>query len=464
MKLHSKILGWLVLNLLIVSAVLYFAFQMQFHPGLDSLLAGHAGDRIQSVARLIGGEINRNPPALWDQTLERFSKAYNVRFAIFDGAARQVAGTGLSLPEAVRKRMLEREDPRRDRRGPPEMEGPPPPPQPRSMVRAEGAYWVMVRMPPAERRVPPPFLVVKSQSLSAGGLFFDPMPWITVAVLVLLFSILFWIPMVSGITRALGRITAATGQIAEGHFDIRLANKRKDELGNLCTAINSMAERLDGFMCGQKRFLGDIAHELCSPLARLELALGILEQRASGDAYLQDAREELEHMSQLVNELLSFSKAALGASKIQLAAVDLKEVVGRALKREAAANGAVQVDVPEGLQVIAEPELLQRSIGNLVRNALCYAGHCGPVEIAAQNAGQEVLIRISDHGPGLPEEAIAKVFDPFYRVDSSRDRETGGVGLGLAIVKTCIESCGGAVSCANRQPSGLEVVIRLAAA
>lgn len=462
MRLHTKILGWLALNLLIVSGFLYFAFQMQFRFGLDSLLAGRAGERIQTVARLILGEINHSRPEEWDAALERFSKVYNVRFALFDGVGRQLAGSRLKLPEAMRQRLMQTHELRRV--GPRAAREEPPPPPQCSMVRAEGAYWVMVRLPPVEHRVPPSILIAQSQSLSAGGLFFDPTPWAAVGSLVLVFSVLFWIPMVSGITRSLSGITAATGRIAEGQFDVRLASQRRDELGQLSTAINTMASRLDHLVRGQKRFLGDVAHELCSPLARLELALGILEQRVPEDAYLKDAREELQHMSQLVNELLSFSKAALEVGKIQLGPVSVQEVVRKTLRRETSGSDAVRVDVEEGLQVLAEPELLQRSLANLVRNALRYAGHCGPVSVVARSFEQEVLITVVDCGPGIPEEAMSRVFDPFYRVDHSRDRQTGGVGLGLAIVKTCIESCGGALECSNRKPSGLEVVIRLAAA
>jgi two-component system sensor histidine kinase CpxA len=92
-----------------------------------------------------------------------------------------------------------------------------------------------------------------------------------------------------------------------------------------------------------------------------------------------------------------------------------------------------------------------------------YAGDAGPIEAAAQRDGGDIILSISDCGPGVPPEALAQIFDPFYRVDVSRARETGGTGLGLAIVKTCIESCGGRVRCLNRKPHGLAVVMTLAA-
>jgi two-component system sensor histidine kinase CpxA len=107
---------------------------------------------------------------------------------------------------------------------------------------------------------------------------------------------------------------------------------------------------------------------------------------------------------------------------------------------------------------------LLRAVSNILRNAIRYAAKAGPITISARREGERVLIAIEDNGPGIPAESIPQIFDPFFRVDTSRDRETGGVGLGLAIVKTCVESCGGKVSCENRAPSGLRVMVTLPAA
>jgi two-component system sensor histidine kinase CpxA len=133
------------------------------------------------------------------------------------------------------------------------------------------------------------------------------------------------------------------------------------------------------------------------------------------------------------------------------------------LEREEVGPDQVRVQIPPGLEVRAEPELLERAVGNLVRNALRYAGGSGPIEITAERTHHEVILRIGDSGPGVPEESLPKLFEPFYRPDASRTRESGGTGLGLAIVKTCIEACGGSVTARLREPTGLEVALRLAA-
>jgi len=178
---------------------------------------------------------------------------------------------------------------------------------------------------------------------------------------------------------------------------------------------------------------------------------------------------ELAHMddksmSSLVNELLSFAKASLGRATIKLQPVVVREVVDKTISRENTDGAQIKVQVPEDLCVLAEPELLVRSLSNLLRNAIRYAGQAGPISVSARREEDTVLVTVADCGPGVPEAELAQIFDPFYRVDGSRDASTGGVGLGLAIVKTCIESCRGTVVCRNRQPSGLEVELKLLAA
>jgi two-component system sensor histidine kinase CpxA len=309
---------------------------------------------------------------------------------------------------------------------------------------------------------PPLTLIAVSDSIGLGGLVLDFTPWIAATAAIVLFSLLFWLPLVRGITHSLREMTRATARIAEGQFDISVREHRSDELGLLARSINQMAARLSGFVHGQKRFLGDIAHELCSPLARAQMALGIMEQHMTA-ATLADLREEVQQMASLVNELLSFSKASLAAGRIQLTPVPLHQVLSRAIARESLTPADIHSTIPDDLLVNAEPDLLCRALSNILRNAIKYAANADPIQATAERKGAHVILTISDHGPGVPEEALSQIFDPFYRVDISRARETGGTGLGLAIVKTCIDSCAGHVTCQNRAPHGLSVIITLQA-
>jgi two-component system sensor histidine kinase CpxA len=237
-----------------------------------------------------------------------------------------------------------------------------------------------------------------------------------------------------------------------------------------------MAGRLEGFVKHQKRFLGDIAHELCAPIARIQFALGILEQKidrhmdSPQQTYVAVLREEIQEMSGLVNELLTFSKAGMQPGETPLKPVELAAVVQRAVSQQIPGSGvlpgsgAIQMEILAGLSAIAHEPYLLRAISNLVRNALRYAGEDGPIVVQARSEGSQVLLTVTDCGPGLPESALDVVFAPFYRPEAARSRDTGGAGLGLAIVKSCIEACRGTVACRNRRPSGLEVTITLARA
>jgi two-component system sensor histidine kinase CpxA len=166
-------------------------------------------------------------------------------------------------------------------------------------------------------------------------------------------------------------------------------------------------------------------------------------------------------MAGLVNELLSFSKASLGGAAVKLQPVNVAELVERAVHRERSDAVKIETSVSQELTAQADPELLVRSLSNLLRNAVRHAGAAGPITVNAGALENAVEITVADCGPGVPEAALQKIFDPFFRLDESRARDTGGVGLGLTIVKTCVESCGGTVACRNRQPSGLEVTVRL---
>jgi len=174
-----------------------------------------------------------------------------------------------------------------------------------------------------------------------------------------------------------------------------------------------------------------------------------------------DVKDEAQHMSQLINELMSFSKAGMQAGETEIVKVDVTETIRRVLEREGTSDTTIENSIPSGVFVSASPEPLFRAISNLVRNAIRYAGHAGPISISARNEGHDTIITVADSGAGLPEDELEQVFAPFYRLEQSRGRDKGGTGLGLAIVKSCVEACKGTVRAHNRQPSGLAVEIRL---
>jgi two-component system sensor histidine kinase CpxA len=190
------------------------------------------------------------------------------------------------------------------------------------------------------------------------------------------------------------------------------------------------------------------------------MVLGIMEQRAGAGQleHAKSASAKAEQIAELVNELLAFSRASFGAQAVQREPVGVRQAVEEAVSKEG--TEGVKINIHESLAVLADGTLLVRALGNLLRNAVRHGGS-GPITVTASHENGRVAIRVADSGPGVPEAELSKLFDAFYRVDSSRARETGGVGLGLTIVKTCVESCEGTVIARNRQPHGLEVTLEL---
>lgn len=464
-----------VLHVGIFTGVLVALLAGRWREPIERLVFHQSQERIQRAIRLLMSELAALPPDEWDAAVQRFEDHYGVQLALLTTDGAPMAGSLNSWPAEITERL----------RRPPFVGGgdfrPPEPPAPDASpprpreFRGGLPVWL-------ERTGPPPrywlisrvriggpheagiraLLVIRLESLF-GGLLGDPRPLLLGALAVVLLSMLLWLPFVRGITRSVEAMTQAGRRIAEGRLDTRVAVRRRDELGELARTLNEMAARLEGLIADQKRFLGGVAHELCAPLARLQMALGILEQRV-GPAereYLDAAQTTAREMSEMVNELLSFSKAAFGQSVLNSRAVPVAAAARAAAKREAPGRN-VRIEAPGDLAAWADPALLDRALGNLLRNSARYAGD-GPITVRAAPAGDAVEIVVEDEGPGVPPEALPRLFEPFYRVESSRDREAGGQGLGLTLVKAAVESMGGSATAELRRPHGLAVRLRLPA-
>jgi two-component system sensor histidine kinase CpxA len=474
-SISVKILLLSFLNVALLGLVFVVFVRVQYRADLSSLLLSPGRDRILAISRLIALELPETDRGEWNRLLAQYAAANHGACYLFLNEGAQLAGPPVTLPSTVLDTI------RRDQHPPFEAEGPhghrpgkrelQPPPPPVFLIKttAPTRYWVGVGVPvwgeSAGRPLHGTLLWVFS-SLWTNPLLFDYRPWLAVVIVVILLSVACWLPLIRGLTRSISQLTSATGAIAQGRFATRVSVHRRDELGQLSQAINDMAERLSGFVNGQRRFLGDIAHELCSPIARIQVALGVLEQRAedSQKEYVLGVQEEVEHMSGLINELLSFSKAGMDPSTLPLTRVNVADTVQQVLQREAGGEARIETYIDAQLAVMAHPDYLARSLANILRNAIRYAGDAGPIVVSASDKGGVVSISVADNGPGIPAAELEEVFKPFYRPELARQRETGGVGLGLAIVKSCVEACGGSVQCRNRSPKGLEVEIRLHAA
>lgn len=498
-SIFQKIFFWFLLNLVLVAATLavFFAFQSQVN--LPAIFGQQGSSRLRSAGMLITHELNQLPREHWTAVLVRYAAIHGVDFTLILENGSRFSSTKEAVPEQVLARV------RDDLRHRPPMPPPPPgferdggvpepygkskgdnarlglppdrrpaappdalDPKPLLMMRSRHPtrYWSGVRIPLHTDAPGPPvsaILLAVSSSITGKGFFFDPLPWIFVTVVVLFISVLLWLPMVRNITRPLGRMTRATERIARGRFDVSIREGRRDEIGRLAKSINRMAARLSDFVTGQRRFLGDVAHELGSPIARIQFGLGALEQRVDGDSRkrVAEVMEDVDHLTELVNELLAFSKAEVKSSPIKLDRMTLLPVVQAVVAREATAANEIDIRIDAAVEVVASKELLTRALSNLLRNALKYAGDAGPIRVRAEKRADTVLLIVEDKGPGVAAQYLDRLFEPFFRPEPSRDRDSGGVGLGLAIVKRCIDTCKGSVSAANLAPNGFAVTISL---
>ncbi|MCU1298778.1 MAG: Histidine kinase [Acidobacteriaceae bacterium] len=279
------------------------------------------------------------------------------------------------------------------------------------------------------------------------------------------------------LTSPIVRLRAATQKLAAGDLTARAgvhSSRGHDEMAELVRDFDRMAERLESLVNAQSRLLKDISHELRSPLARLNVALELARQRTGPEAEsaLERIERESTRLNELVGRLLTIARLESGSDSLRKAPVALEELV-REIAKDAAFEAQARrcrvdcVIAGDGI-VIGDAGLLHSAIENVVRNATRYTEEGSAVQVRLEQIqgakGPEAVVRVTDSGPGVPEEALTKLFLPFYRIDDARGRETGGVGLGLAITERAVLLHGGSVRAANWPQGGLMVEIRLPAA
>jgi two-component system sensor histidine kinase CpxA len=277
------------------------------------------------------------------------------------------------------------------------------------------------------------------------------------------------------LTTPLQKLRTTSNELAEGNLSARVgANlaKRRDEIGQLGRDFNKMSERLEAMVRAQQRLLGDISHELRSPLARLGVALGLARQRSGPElkSVLDRIERESENLNEMISQLLTLTKLESGTDQRHRTQVDLsslvREVADDADFEARSANRSVQVVTNEKCSITGVEELLRSAIENVVRNAVKFTREGTAVEIALRKqngAGDNfAVITVRDRGAGVAEESLEKLFQPFYRTEDSRDRQSGGgTGLGLAITERAVLLHGGSVKAENAAGGGLSVEMKL---
>jgi signal transduction histidine kinase len=282
---------------------------------------------------------------------------------------------------------------------------------------------------------------------------------------VLVIALMGWI-LAAHLAAPLRRLRRLVDQFGRGELATRSFSTRKDEIGELSRSFDEMAGRIETLLTAERRLLQDVSHELRSPLTRLDVAVDLASTSDDPGEYLGRIKRDIGRLAVLVNELLQLTRAEGDPSTQNLQALALEELVGGLIEdceMEAEAKGCrlEQVKV-EPCSVHGQPELLLRAVENVVRNAVRHAPEGTAVEISLEVTGEMAAIRVRDHGPGVPDDLLGAIFEPFVRVEGDRSRASGGVGLGLAIARRAIELHHGKIKAENARP-GLLVQIELPA-
>jgi len=280
--------------------------------------------------------------------------------------------------------------------------------------------------------------------------------------------------LASYLTAPIIKLRNATRQFAAGDFSIRVSSKmgqRKDEISDLAFDFDHMAERIESLLTSQRNLLRDISHELRSPLARINVALELCQQRSEGEAikYLKRIGEEAEKLNELIEQILTLNRVESGIAEFKKEKIDLTHLI-RQITADAdfearSLNKTVKIVQDEECIITGNGDLIKRVVENIVRNAILYTVEGSTVEISLKYIGQDshsdASITVRDYGSGVRENEIINIFRPFYRIEEDRDRKTGGTGIGLAIADAAVRLHAGSIKAVNVSGGGLSVEIIL---
>lgn len=331
-------------------------------------------------------------------------------------------------------------------------------------------------------------LIVSHEILSTSGKFyrlaavseqpiyhFVGVPWAGLAIrltLATFISGLICYLLSRYLTQPLRSLGMAAKSIATGKLNTRVGHLRghhNDEIAQLSHEFDRMAEQLETLISSKERLLQDISHELRSPLARLQIAIELGRNKTLHLADTEFHRMELEcsRLSALITEILEFARLEKSTTDLNLNEIDLSALLFNVIKDANYEVGEetprVKAGVIESCCLLIDERLIHRAIENVVRNALHYspASEQVIVSLTYDETKEHVYIDICDKGPGVPEDQLERIFNPFYRVDTSRAKKTGGYGLGLAIAFRAIQLHHGEITALNNPGGGLLVRIIL---
>ena len=290
------------------------------------------------------------------------------------------------------------------------------------------------------------------------------------AVFALLLAAMLAVMFSRHIVSPISQLTSGTKALADGRFTERLTVQSSDELGSLAEDFNVLAETLERNQNAQRQWIADISHELRTPLSVLRGELQAVEDgvRAFDETARKSLSGEVERLTKLVNDMYQLSVADLGALRYQKQVADVGQVLEDTVElfeaRIRDAGLELETRFPAGpLEASIDVNRLGQLFTNALENTVRYTDRGGRVCVACAHQGKDIEISIEDSAPSVPADALPRLFERLYRVESSRDRQTGGAGLGLAICKRIAHALGGSISASPSALGGLKLVVRLPA-
>lgn len=272
--------------------------------------------------------------------------------------------------------------------------------------------------------------------------------------------------LISFLKSVIGHFTSVIHRLAAGDQSARIAPEmacRKDELGLLARAFNTMADQREQESAREKDLLTAVSHELRSPLTRLSVSVELLRREKVPAEFLDRLSIETERMEALIGSILEYSRMEAGIQSfgpLDMAAL-VREVV-EDVRFEGSVRGCeVEDHLPETLQMFGNGEMLRHAVENVLRNALRYTPDDGRIVVRLISERDFCRLTVEDDGPGVPDHALDQIFRPFFRVDASRQRASGGTGMGLSISESAVRAHHGRIWAKNRKKGGLAVFMEL---
>jgi len=289
--------------------------------------------------------------------------------------------------------------------------------------------------------------------------------WLMSLIVIALAGIIAF-PLARHFVRPIEKLTAGTNQLTQGKYTLKLPSKRNDELGQLARDFNELARTLEQNESSRKRWLADTSHELRTPLAILsgEIEAMLDGVRTISQDGIQSMKEEVDHLTKLVNDLYELSKADIGGLSYRKSNIDLTGLIQNKLQAYQSIFNEHDLNVSfDSIAPVifwADSTRINQLLDNLFTNAERYTDHGGKIHVSLHQDEHAIRLLVEDSAPGVPDDALKQLFDHLYRTEQSRNRETGGSGLGLAICKRIVEGHGGTVSASHSSLGGVAIHVQ----